>query len=104
MTFTETPPIIHLLRLQRLRCGTKLVRKHTNVGILGLANNKLGGTADIIIIIINKFPKLLVVFLRNIDDSPSRFTGKFQSSLIPDTTAVANFDHNAFLIAAREHL
>jgi hypothetical protein len=53
---------------------------------LGLANNKLGGTADIIIIIINKFPKLLVVvFLRN-NNSPSRFTGDFQSSLISDTT------------------
>jgi hypothetical protein len=57
----------------------------TNVGILGLANNKLGGTADII----TKFPKLLVVFLRN-----NSFTGEIPK--LPETTAVADFDHNLF--------
>ena len=56
-----------------------------NVSIFGLANNKLSGTADII----TKFPKLLVVFLRN-----NSFTGEIPK--LPDTTAVADFDHNAF--------
>jgi hypothetical protein len=57
----------------------------TNIGILGLANNKLGGTADII----TKFPKLVVVFLRN-----NSFTGEIPQ--LAGTTAVADFDHNLF--------
>jgi hypothetical protein len=56
-----------------------------NVSIFGLANNKLSGTADII----TKFPKLLVVFLRN-----NSFTGEIPK--LAGTTAVADFDHNAF--------
>jgi hypothetical protein len=56
-----------------------------NVEILGLANNKLAGTADIITL----FPKLKVVFLRN-----NSFVGEIPQ--LPDTTAVADFDHNIF--------
>jgi hypothetical protein len=56
-----------------------------NVGILGLANNKLSGTADVII----QFPNPLVVFLRN-----NSFVGKIPK--LPNTTAVADFDHNKF--------
>jgi hypothetical protein len=57
----------------------------TNVEILGLANNQLHGTADII----TNFPKLLVVFLRN-----NNFSGEIPKLLA--TTAVADFDHNKF--------
>jgi Leucine-rich repeat (LRR) protein len=55
------------------------------VTILGLANNRLEGSADIIA----SFPKLLVVFLRN-----NSFTGKIPK--LPTSTAVADFDHNRF--------
>ena len=55
------------------------------IEILGLANNKLSGTADII----TQFPRLLVVFLRN-----NSFTGEIPQ--LPSTTAVADFDHNKF--------
>jgi hypothetical protein len=55
------------------------------VKILGLTNNKLSGTADII----TQFPKLLVVFLRN-----NSFVGEIP--LLPNKTAVADFDHNKF--------
>jgi hypothetical protein len=57
----------------------------TNVEILGLANNQLVGTAGIVA----KFPKLSVVFLRN-----NSFTGEIPK--LPETTAVADFDHNLF--------
>jgi Leucine-rich repeat (LRR) protein len=57
----------------------------STVTILGLANNKLSGTAEIIA----KFPKLLVVFLRN-----NSFTGEIPK--LPISTAVADFDHNKF--------
>jgi hypothetical protein len=56
-----------------------------NLTILGLANNKLTGTADII----SQFPKLLVVFLRN-----NSFVGEIPK--LPSTTSVADFDHNKF--------
>ena len=55
------------------------------IEILGLANNKLIGTADII----TQFPKLLVVFLRN-----NSLVGEIPQ--LPNTTAVADFDHNKF--------
>jgi hypothetical protein len=55
------------------------------IDILGLANNKLSGTADII----TQFPKLLVVFLRN-----NSFVGEIPK--LPKSTAVADFDHNKF--------
>eukprot|EP00935_MAST-01C_sp_MAST-1C-sp1_P000011 g11.t1 len=59
--------------------------KLANVEILGLANNKLSGTADII----TEFPKLVVVFLRN-----NSFVGEIPK--LPNTTSVADFDHNEF--------
>jgi hypothetical protein len=55
------------------------------VTILGLANNNLSGTTDII----TEFSKLEVVFLRN-----NSFTGEIPK--LPDSTAVADFDHNKF--------
>ena len=57
----------------------------STVTILGLANNKLSGTVEII----GKFPKLLVVFLRN-----NSFSGEIPK--LPISTAVADFDHNKF--------
>jgi hypothetical protein len=57
----------------------------SRVTIMGLANNKLSGSAEIV----TKFPKLLVVFLRN-----NSFSGEI--SKLPDSTAVADFDHNKF--------
>jgi hypothetical protein len=57
----------------------------TKVVTLGLAGNKLGGTIGVI----TKFPKLLVVFLRN-----NSFTGEIPK--LSEVTAVADFDHNMF--------
>jgi hypothetical protein len=57
----------------------------TNIQVLGLANNKLSGTTGIV----TKFPRLQVVFLRN-----NSFVGEIPR--LPNSTAVADFDHNKF--------
>jgi hypothetical protein len=57
----------------------------SNIKVLGLANNQLSGTTEIIA----DFPKLLVVFLRN-----NSFTGEIPK--LPANTSVADFDHNNF--------
>eukprot|EP00935_MAST-01C_sp_MAST-1C-sp1_P002176 g2176.t1 len=61
------------------------------LGILGLADNKLSGRADIIA----QFPSLVVVFLRN-----NSFVGEIPK--LPVNTSVADFDHNKFTSVAAD--